>query len=74
MIKRLVWMGTGYVAGAASSWWVQRKVKQTAERILPEAVRNELGTRVAALGQKAKVIDLREGPIVTRAKELQRQR
>ena len=46
MIKRLVWMGTGYVAGAASSWWVQRKVRRTAERVLPEAVRNEVTARV----------------------------
>jgi len=78
MIKRLVWMGTGYVAGAASSWWVQRKVKRTAERVLPEAVRNEITNRVGAIGSKAgervKIMDLRETPIVTRAKELQRQR
>jgi len=78
MIKRLVWLSTGYVAGAASSWWVQRKVKRTAERVLPEAVRNEITNKVGAIGTKAgdrlKVIDLRDAPIVTRAKELQRQR
>lgn len=46
MTKRLVWMGTGYVAGAVSSWWVQRKVRRTAERVLPVAVRNEVTARV----------------------------
>ena len=45
MMKRLVWMGTGYVAGATSSWWVQRKVRRTAERVLPGAVRREVAVR-----------------------------
>ena len=46
-------MTTGYVSGAASSWWVQRKVKREVERVLPNAVRTEMTNRVAAVGDKA---------------------
>ena len=46
-------MTTGYVSGAASSWWVQRKVKREVERVLPNAVRTEVSNRVAAVGDKA---------------------
>ena len=53
MPKRLFWMTTGYVSGAASSWWVQRKVKREVERVLPNAVRSEVSTRVVAAGDKA---------------------
>ena len=53
MPKRLFWMTTGYVSGAASSWWVQRKVKREVERVLPNAVRTEMTNRVTAVGDKA---------------------
>ncbi len=53
MAKRLFWLSSGYVAGATSSWWVQRKVKRTAQKVLPEAVRNEVATRVSAAGTRA---------------------
>ncbi len=53
MPKRLFWMTTGYAAGAASSWAVQRKVKREVEKVLPEAVRNEVTSRVNAVGDKA---------------------
>ena len=53
MPKRLFWATTGYVAGAASSWAVQRKVKREVERVLPEAVRNEVTNRVTAASDKA---------------------
>lgn len=53
MPKRLFWMTTGYVGGAASSWWVQRKVKREVERVLPNAVRSEVSNRVSAVGDKA---------------------
>ena len=48
MPKRLFWMSSGYAAGAASSWWMQRKVKRTAEKVLPAAIRNEMSARVSA--------------------------
>jgi hypothetical protein len=50
MPKRLFWMGSGYVAGATSSWWVQRKVKRQAQKLLPQAIRNEVVIRVTAAG------------------------
>ncbi len=53
MPKRLFWMGAGYAGGAASSWWVQRKVKREVERVLPHAVRNEMSKRVSEVGDKA---------------------
>ena len=53
MPKRLFWMSTGYVAGATSSWWVQRKVKRQAERLLPQAIRSEVAGRVTAVSGRA---------------------
>lgn len=46
-------MTTGYAAGAASSWVVQRKVKREVEKVLPEAVRNEVSNRVNAVSDRA---------------------
>ena len=52
MIKRLVWLSSGYVAGAASGWYVTRRVKRAAERF-PAAVRNEVSARMGELGRRA---------------------
>jgi hypothetical protein len=53
MMKRLVWLSSGYVAGAASGWYVTRRVKRAAERVLPSAVRSELATRAGQIGRMA---------------------
>ena len=53
MMKRLVWLSSGYVAGATSGWYVSRRVKRAADRVLPTAVRNELTARVGEIGRKA---------------------
>ena len=53
MPKRLFWMSAGYLSGAASSWWVQRKVKREVERVLPDAVRNEVTKRVTDVSDRA---------------------
>jgi len=53
MPKRLFWMSSGYVAGATSSWWVQRKVKREVEKVLPQAIRNEVAGRVVAARTRA---------------------
>ena len=53
MPKRIFWMTAGYAGGAASSWWVQRKVKREVERVLPDAVRNEVTKRVTEVSDKA---------------------
>lgn len=67
MPKRLFWMSAGYASGAASSWWVQRKVKREVERVLPSAVRNEVATRVTAARGRA-VDATTASPIVQQAK------
>jgi len=46
-------MSSGYAAGAASSWWMQRKVKRTAEKMLPAAIRNEVTNRVTEASGRA---------------------
>lgn len=53
MPKRLFWMSAGYAGGAASSWWVQRKLRREVERMLPNAVRNEVAKRVVDVSDKA---------------------
>ncbi len=53
MPKRLFWMSSGYAAGAASSWWMQRKVRRTAEKMLPAAIRNEVTNRVTEASGRA---------------------
>lgn len=67
MPKRLFWMGTGYATGAASSWWVQRKVKREVEKVLPAAVRNEVTNRVSAVRGRAVEVTT-ESPIAKQAK------
>lgn len=56
MAKRFVWLGTGYVAGAASSWLVTRKVRTVTDKFVPAAVRGEAIERVAKATQSAKTI------------------
>lgn len=53
MPKRLFWMSSGYVAGATSSWWVQRKVKREVEKVLPQAIRNQVAGRVGEARSRA---------------------
>lgn len=53
MMKRLVWLSSGYVAGATSGWYVTRRVKRATERVIPAAVRSELVTRVGDIGRRA---------------------
>jgi len=53
MAKRFFWLGGGYLAGATSSWWVQRKVKRAAQKMLPNAIRNEVTARVASGRERA---------------------
>lgn len=64
-MRRLVWMGTGYIAGAASSWWVRRKVRRTVKRVLPEAIRKEATAR---LNEKANSVGRTVGTTVERAR------
>lgn len=56
MPKRIFWMTTGYAAGAASSWAVQRRVKREVEKVIPQAVRNEVTNRVSAAGDRVSAV------------------
>ncbi len=56
MPKRIFWMTTGYATGAASSWWVQRKVKKEVEKVIPNAVRNEVTNRVSAASDRVNAV------------------
>ena len=67
MAKRLFWLSSGYVAGATSSWWVQRKVKRTAQKVLPEAVRNEVTSRISNAGSRASELAT-TSPVATQAR------
>lgn len=53
MPKRLFWMSAGYAGGAASSWWVQRKVKREVERVLPDLMKSEVTKRVTEASDRA---------------------
>ena len=56
MAKRFVWMGTGYVAGAASSLVLTRKVRSVTEKVVPAAVRGEAAERVMKATKAAKTV------------------
>ena len=74
MPKRLFWMGAGYAGGAASSWWVQRKVKREVEKVLPNAVRNEMSKRVSDAGDKALEVTVNSPVTRTASKAVQKVR
>lgn len=51
MFKRVIWMGSGVMAGASAAFWAKRKVEQTVERYLPEQVAQRVGTSTRELGR-----------------------
>lgn len=51
MFKRVIWMGTGVMAGASGAFWAKRKVEQTVERYLPQQVAQRVGTSTRELGR-----------------------
>lgn len=51
MFKRIIWMGTGAMAGAGGAFWAKRKVEQTVERYMPEQVAARVGTSSRELGR-----------------------
>ena len=51
MFKRIIWMGTGALAGAGGAFWAKHKVEQTVERYLPEQVAQRVGTSSRELGR-----------------------
>lgn len=51
MFKRVIWMGTGAVAGAGGAFWAKRKVERTVARYLPDEVARRVGTSSRHLGR-----------------------
>lgn len=54
MFKRVIWFGSGFASGAASSWYVKRKVKAKVERFTPAGIRNQAGEQARRLQGEAK--------------------
>ena len=50
MFKRLFWLCVGIGLGAGMAYWLQKFVRQTAERYSPERVSNELVDGARKLG------------------------
>lgn len=44
-MKRLWWLGAGYVAGLGTAAWLRSKARQAAARYAPENVRNAVADR-----------------------------
>lgn len=49
MFKRVIWFGSGFTAGMAGGWYVQRSVRQRIERYTPDYVRLEVAARAGAI-------------------------
>lgn len=69
MIKRIFWAFNGYVLGLATSVWVQRRLRRTADRFTPEQIRQQMADRTRDIADLARrtVIDLREAATEGRA-------
>jgi hypothetical protein len=49
MFKRVIWFGSGFTAGMAGGWYVQRGVRQRIERYAPENLRTEVAARAESI-------------------------
>jgi hypothetical protein len=50
MFKRLFWLCVGIGLGAGMAYWLQKFLRQTAERYSPERVSNDLADGARRLG------------------------
>ncbi len=53
-MRRMWWLGAGYVAGVSTAAWLRSKAKKTAQRYAPEHVREVVVTRIKDAGDKAR--------------------
>jgi hypothetical protein len=51
VFKRTIWFSTGAVVGLGSSVWVQRRVRQAAQRYLPDRLSRDAADSVRRLGR-----------------------
>lgn len=49
MFKRVIWFGSGFTAGMAGGWYVQRTVRQRIERYAPENLKTEVAAKAESL-------------------------
>ena len=54
MFKRLFWLAVGIGLGAGMAYWLQKFLRQTAERYSPERVSNDVADGVRRLGEDLK--------------------
>ncbi|MFT4989594.1 MAG: hypothetical protein ACI9BK_002369, partial [Acidimicrobiales bacterium] len=45
MFKRLIWISSGAVSGAAGSWYVKRRIQEKLRRFTPGGVRSQAVAR-----------------------------
>jgi len=50
MFKRLFWLAVGIGLGAGMAYWLQKVLRQTAERYSPERVSNDVAASARRLG------------------------
>jgi hypothetical protein len=51
VLRRLIWLLIGVGVGLGSSFWVMRRVKQTAARYAPQRLSDDLTRSVRTLGR-----------------------
>jgi len=68
MFKRLRWLTIGTLVGFGSSWWVQRAVRRTVERYVPERVTSELARAARGVGDDVRAA-VSEGREAMRGRE-----
>ncbi len=68
-MRRIIWTGLGYSLGLGTSFYVQKRMRRTVQRIAPEHVRADVSAKSRATVARAKgtvdrarevVIDLRD--------------
>ena len=68
-MRRIIWTGLGYSLGLGTSFYVQKRVRRTVQRVAPEHVRADVSAKSKATVERAKgrvdrardvVIDLRD--------------
>ena len=53
-MRRIWWLGTGYVAGLATAAWLRTKARQATERYAPANVRNVVADRSRDAAERAR--------------------
>lgn len=62
MFKRIFWFTAGTAAGLGGSYWIQRRVKETVDRLAPESVQADVKAAwtEGRIAMRTKEIELRQ--------------